>query len=131
MIRQPSTTFILRLVAIGQGIVSLMRIAASCIINGTSLKIEGGRGCNIFFPVLGGDGTKIAHTGDIFDQPPGQNAMNSGQACRPCMGSCSLIPGRGCFGDLHGDEIVVSPPSPTVEPLLGLRSRVWLHPTLY
>ena len=43
--------------------------------------------------------------------------MNSGQACRPCRGSCSLIPGRGCFGDLPGDEIVVSPPSPIIEPL--------------
>ena len=29
----------------------------------------GGRGCNKFVPVLGGDGTKIAPTGDIFDQP--------------------------------------------------------------
>ena len=43
--------------------------------------------------------------------------MNSGQACTSCRGSCSLIPGRGCFGDLLGDEIVVSPPSPIVEPL--------------
>ena len=41
--------------------------------------------------------------------------MNSGQACRPCRGSCSLIPGRGCFGDLPGDKIVVSPPSSIVE----------------
>ena len=32
----------------------------------------GGRGCNIFVPVLGGNSTKIAPTGDIFDQPPGQ-----------------------------------------------------------
>ena len=24
--------------------------------------------------------------------------MNLGQACRPCRGSCSPIPGRGCFG---------------------------------
>ena len=32
----------------------------------------GARGCNIFVPVLGGNGTKIAPTGDIFDQPPGQ-----------------------------------------------------------
>ena len=32
----------------------------------------GGRGCNIFVPVLGGNGTKTAPTGDIFDQPPGQ-----------------------------------------------------------
>ena len=30
---------------------------------------------------------------------------------------CSLIPGRDCFGDLPGDEIAVSPPSPIVEPL--------------
>ena len=29
----------------------------------------------------------------------------------------SLIPGRGCFGDLPGDKIVISPPSPIVEPL--------------
>ena len=43
--------------------------------------------------------------------------INSGQDCRPCRGSCSLIPGRGYFGDLPGDEIVVSPPSPIVEPL--------------
>ena len=32
----------------------------------------GGRGCNRFVPLLGGNGTKIAPTGDIFDQPPGQ-----------------------------------------------------------
>ena len=41
--------------------------------------------------------------------------MNSRQACRPCRGSCTLIPGRGCFGNLPGDEIVVSPPSSIVE----------------
>ena len=32
----------------------------------------GGRGCNIFVPVLRGNGTKIVSTGDRFDQPPGQ-----------------------------------------------------------
>ena len=48
--------------------------------------------------------------------------MNSGQACRPCRGSCSPTRGRGCFGDLPGDKIVVSPPSPIVEPLSCLRS---------
>ena len=55
--------------------------------------------------------------------------MSSGQACRPCRGSCSPIPGRSCYGDLLRDEIIVSPPSPTVEPFwhhiqgvcLGLR----------
>ena len=32
----------------------------------------GGRGCNIFVPVLGGNGSKTAPTGDRFDQLPGQ-----------------------------------------------------------
>ena len=44
--------------------------------------------------------------------------MNSGQICRPCRESFSPIPGRVCFGDLPGDEIIVSPPSPIVEPLI-------------
>ena len=32
----------------------------------------GGRGCRKFVPVLGGDGTKLAPLGDIFDQPSGE-----------------------------------------------------------
>ena len=32
----------------------------------------GGRGCHNFVPVLGGDGTKIAPPGGIFDQTPGE-----------------------------------------------------------
>ena len=40
-----------------------------CVTRST---IGAGRGCNKFVPVLGGNGTKIAPTGDIFDQPPGQ-----------------------------------------------------------
>ena len=31
------------------------------------------------------------------------------------MGSCSPIPGRGCFGDLPGDGIVFSPPSQSLK----------------
>ena len=31
-----------------------------------------GRGCNKCVPVLGGNGTKMVPTGDIFDQPLGQ-----------------------------------------------------------
>ena len=31
---------------------------------------SGGRGCHKFAPVLGGDGTKTAPPGDVFDQPP-------------------------------------------------------------
>ena len=32
----------------------------------------GGRRCNKFVPVLGGNGREKAPTGDVFDQPPGQ-----------------------------------------------------------
>ena len=32
----------------------------------------GGRGCHKFIPVLGGEGTKIAPPGDLFDRPPGE-----------------------------------------------------------
>ena len=53
--------------------------------------------------------------------------MNLGQACRPCRRSCSLIPGRDCFDDLPGDEIVVSTPSPIVEPLLCVVSTYTWH----
>ena len=35
-----------------------------------SRSTNGGGGCNNFVPVLAGDDTKIAPTGDIFDQPP-------------------------------------------------------------
>ena len=34
--------------------------------------IGGGRGCHTFVPVLGGNGTKIAPLGDLFDQTPGE-----------------------------------------------------------
>ena len=37
----------------------------------TRTTFGGGRGCNKFIPVLGGDSMKIAPTGDIFDQPSG------------------------------------------------------------
>ena len=53
---------------------------------------------------------------------PWSNTMTSRQACRPCRGSCSPIPGRGCFGDLLGDKVVVPPPSPIVELLLASAS---------
>ena len=58
---------------------------------------------------------------------------NSGQAYRPRRGSCSPIPGRGCFGDHPRDEIVVSSPSPIVEPLGAVRrgwggkGKEWTH----
>ena len=39
---------------------------------GESFNDWGGRGCRKFVPVLGGDGTKLAPLGDIFDQPSGE-----------------------------------------------------------
>ena len=59
---------------------------------GVLLTIEGGRGCNNFVPVLRGNGTKIAPTGGIFDQPPG---------------GMSWI--RGKLADHVGDHVVLSP----------------------
>ena len=52
----------------------------------------GGRGCNKFVSVLGEDGTKVAPTGELFDQPPGER-----------------IRIRGKLADHVGDHVVVSP----------------------
>ena len=52
----------------------------------------GGAESSNFVPVLGGDGTKIAPTGDIFDQPPG--------------GMSSV---RGKLANHVGDHAVLSP----------------------
>ena len=40
----------------------------------TSRNDRGRRGCRKFVSVLGGDGTKIAPPGDIFDHPPGETS---------------------------------------------------------
>ena len=58
----------------------------------TRSTIGEGRGCNNFAPVLGGDGTKIAPTGEKIDQPPGR------------MSSI-----RGKLADHLGDHVVLSP----------------------
>ena len=58
----------------------------------TRSTIERGRGCNEFVPVLRGNGTKIAPTGDICDQLPGE---------------MSWI--RGKLADHVGDHAVLSP----------------------
>ena len=57
----------------------------------TRSTIEERRGCNNFVPVLRGNGTKIAPTGDIFDPPPG---------------GISWI--RGKLADHVGDYVVLS-----------------------
>ena len=45
---------------------------SNSVSGGPVQQLGAGRGCNTIVPVLGGNGTKIAPTGDIFDQPPGQ-----------------------------------------------------------
>ena len=44
---------------------------AMCHVKKSRATIGGGRGCHKFVPVLGGNGTKKAPPGDLFDQPPG------------------------------------------------------------
>ena len=51
----------------------LSAIACECGLDLESFHdLGGGRGCHKFVPVLGGDGTKIAPPGDLFDRPPGE-----------------------------------------------------------
>ena len=57
-----------------------------------STMIEGGVGFNNFVPVLREDGTKIAPTGDIFDQPHGGRSWI-----------------RGKLADHVGDNVILSP----------------------
>ena len=40
------------------------------VLTASRSTIGGCRGCNKLVPVLGGDGTRIALPGDLFDQPP-------------------------------------------------------------
>ena len=78
----------------------------------------GGAGSSNFVPAFGrGRHENSPYRGHIWPTPR-WNEFSSGEACQPCRGSCSPIPGRGCFGNLHGDGIVVSPPSPIVEQLM-------------
>ena len=52
----------------------------------------GGRGCHKFVPVLGPDGTKIAFSGDVFDQLSRKRSSI-----------------RGKLADHVGDDVVLSP----------------------
>ena len=66
---------------------------------------RGGRGCNKFIPVLGGNWTKIAHTGDIFGEPPG-----------------GIISIRSKFVDHVGDHVVLSPEGAVLVTFPGMES---------
>ena len=90
--------------------------------------LEGGGDVTYLSPIWEGTARKYPLP-ETYLTNPWSNAIDSRQACRPCRGSCSLIPGRGCFGDLPGDEIVVSPPSPIVEPITGWCAVITFSPT--
>ena len=83
----------------------------------------GGGGVTNLSPFWEGTARKSPLPGTYLTKP-WWNDFNLGQACRPCRGSCSPIPERGCFGDLPGDGTVVSPTSPIVEQL----RRGWTSP---
>ena len=73
--------------------------------NQTHSTIEGGGGCNHFFPALRGNDTKMAPTGDIFDPPPG---------------GMSWI--RGKLADHVGDHVVLSPEEDVLVTSPGMES---------
>ena len=77
----------------------------------------GGGGCNIFVPVLGGKGTKIAPIGNMFDQPPGQMRRIWGK-----------------IADHIGDPVVSSPEGAVLVTSPGTKSSYphppqWLTPS--
>ena len=89
-------------------------------------RLGGGRGCNIFVPVLGGNGTKIAPTGDRFDQTPWSNAMNLGQACRPCRGSHVVSSPEGAvLVTSPGTKSSYPRPPQSLNPSCPHRRRAW------
>ena len=63
------------------------------------------RGCNNFYPVWGGDGTIMAPTGDVYDQPSGR------------MSSI-----RGKLVDHLGDHVVLSPEGTVLATSTGTKS---------
>ena len=75
-------------------------------------RLGGGGGCNKYVPLLGGNGTKIVPSGDIFDQPPGQMRWI-----------------RGKLADHVGDHVVVSPEGAVLVTFPGTKSS-YPHPSL-
>ena len=73
--------------------------------------IEGGRGCNKCVPVLRGNGTKIAPTGYIFDQPPGGMSWVRGKLAGHVGGHVVLSPEEGVLVTSPGTESSYPRPS--------------------
>ena len=72
----------------------------------------GGTGMSQICPRFGMGRHENSPSRGLIWPTPWWNESNSVQACRPCRGLCSPIPGRVCFSDLPGDRTVVSPPPP-------------------
>ena len=70
----------------------------------------GGTGRN-FVPVLGGDGTKKAPPGDIFDQPPGEMSLILGKLADHVGGHVVLSPEGAALVTSPGTESSNPPPS--------------------
>ena len=70
----------------------------------TRSTIEGGRGCNEFVPVSRGNGTKLAPTGYIFDQPPGGMSWIRGKLADHVGGHVVLSPEEGVLVTSTGTE---------------------------
>ena len=73
--------------------------------------IEGGRGCNKCVTVLRGNGTKIAPTGYIFDQPPGGMSWVRGKLAGHVGGHVVLSPEEGVLVTSPGTESSYPRPS--------------------
>ena len=83
----------------------VLRITALFVICiPTRSTIEGGRGCNKFVPDLRGNGTKIAPTGYIFDQPPGGMSWIRGKLADHVGGHVLLSPEEGVLVTSPGTE---------------------------
>ena len=70
----------------------------------TRSTIEGGRVCNKFVPVSRGNGTKLAPTGYIFDQPPGGMSWIRGKLADHVGGHVVLSPEEGVLVTSAGTE---------------------------
>ena len=75
----------------------------------------GGRGCHKFVPVLGGDGTKIAPPGDLFDQPPGEMSSIRGKLADNVEDHLVLSPEGVVLVTSPGTDSSYPPPPPVVE----------------
>ena len=85
------------------------------IVHQSRSTIGGRRGCNNFVPVLGGDGTKIAPPGDLFDQPPGEMSWSRGKLADHAGDHVGLFPEGVVFMPAPGTESSYPRPPQSLE----------------